>query len=135
MLYYPLLLYFFFGMAAFLARALYPAAGTVDTWTDIVVEIIFIFMLCFVVPNGAASKQNKVPTDGNLFFVLAIGFVIVMGRYAVGDITGIAFNPAIASSLGIKHCGLCLGVGCASYELVGPVLAALLCDLVRPEGA
>jgi aquaporin Z len=35
-------------------------------------------------------------TQGNSFYGLAIGFTVVVGAFAVGGISGGAFNPAIA---------------------------------------
>mmetsp|Transcript_62426 Transcript_62426/g.157972 ORF Transcript_62426/g.157972 Transcript_62426/m.157972 type:complete len:1101 (+) Transcript_62426:114-3416(+) len=97
-----------------------------------VVEVIYTFMLCFVVLNCAASKQNNSPTDGNQFFALAIGFVIVAGGYAVGGISGAAFNPAVAIALDVKHAGFSWGIWYGLFELIGGALAALLYKIVRP---
>ena len=35
-------------------------------------------------------------TAGNSFFGLAIGFTVLAGAFAVGDVSGGAFNPAVA---------------------------------------
>ena len=43
-------------------------------------------------------------TDGNSFYGLAIGFTVLTGAFAVGGISGGAFNPAIA--LGAMVTGL-----------------------------
>jgi aquaporin Z len=43
-------------------------------------------------------------TQGNSFYGLAIGFTVVAGAFAVGGISGGAFNPAIA--LGAMVSGL-----------------------------
>ncbi|CAJ1393494.1 unnamed protein product [Effrenium voratum] len=63
-------------------------------------ELIYTFMLCFVVLNCAASRRNNPKDDPNQFFGLAIGFVIVAGGHAVGGVSGAALNPAVALSLG-----------------------------------
>ncbi|MCH8124326.1 MAG: aquaporin, partial [Bacteroidetes bacterium] len=34
-------------------------------------------------------------TEGNSYFGLAIGFTVMVGVVAVGDISGAAFNPAV----------------------------------------
>jgi aquaporin Z len=57
-----------------------------------VVELLFTFALCYVVLNVATSKSQL----GNSFFGLAIGFTVLAGAYAVGGISGGAFNPAVA---------------------------------------
>lgn len=55
-------------------------------------EIIFTFALVYVVLNTAATKA----TEGNSFYGLAIGFTVMVGAFAVGGISGGAFNPAVA---------------------------------------
>ena len=57
-----------------------------------VAEILFTFGLVWVVLNVATARG----TDGNSFYGLAIGFTVVAGAFAVGGISGGAFNPAIA---------------------------------------
>merc|ERR1719453_1290762 len=61
-------------------------------WEAMLAEILYTFMLCFVVLNVAAAKKNA----GTQFYGLAIGFVIVAGAYGAGNISGGAFNPAVA---------------------------------------
>ena len=56
------------------------------------VELIFTFALCYVVLNVATSRDQL----GNGFFGLAIGFTVLAGAFAVGGISGGAFNPAVA---------------------------------------
>jgi aquaporin Z len=63
------------------------------------VELIFTFGLCYVVLNVATSKDQL----GNGFFGLAIGFTVLAGAFAVGGISGGAFNPAV--SLGAATAG------------------------------
>lgn len=58
----------------------------------LLVEFLFTFALAWVVLNSATSKA----TEGNSFYGLAIGFTVVAGAIAVGDISGGAFNPAVA---------------------------------------
>jgi aquaporin Z len=65
-----------------------------------VVELLFTFALCYVVLNVATSKDQV----GNSFFGLAIGFTVVAGAFAVGGISGGAFNPAV--TLGAATGGL-----------------------------
>jgi aquaporin Z len=86
-------------IAALVARAvvnppsvtsLHPSGHTL-TATGIV-EFLFTFALCYVVLNVATSKDQV----GNSFFGLAIGFTVVAGAFAVGGISGGAFNPAVS---------------------------------------
>jgi len=57
-----------------------------------VVELLFTFALCYVVLNVATSKNHP----DNSFYGLAIGFTVVAGAFAVGAISGGAFNPAVS---------------------------------------
>lgn len=66
----------------------------------LIAEFLFTFALCFVVVNVATAKG----TSGNSFYGLAIGFTVLAGAYAVGAVSGGAFNPAVA--LGITIMGL-----------------------------
>jgi aquaporin Z len=54
-------------------------------------ELLFTFALCYVVLNVATSKHHP----DNSFYGLAIGFTVVAGAFAVGTISGGAFNPAV----------------------------------------
>lgn len=58
----------------------------------ILAELIFTFALVYVVLNVAATKAN----DGNSFYGLAIWFTVMAAAFAVGGISGGAFNPAVA---------------------------------------
>merc|ERR1719388_716045 len=100
-------------------------------WDAALAEILYTFMLCFVVLNVATASKNA----GNQFFGLAIGFVIIAGGYAAGNISGGAFNPAVAFGIDFASAGLGFGWGFAyaAYELIGAALAAVLFRVVRPD--
>jgi len=69
------------------------AAGAMaSTGKMLVVEFLFTFTLAYVVLNVATAKG----TEGNSFYGLAIGFLVVVGAISVGWVSGGAFNPAIA---------------------------------------
>jgi len=104
-----------------------------DPWHAVLAEVIYTAMLCFVVLNVAASRRNNPPDNGNQYFALAIGFVIVAGGYAAGGISGACFNPAVALGVDIKRFGLGWGFVWGLAELSGAVLAVLLYRLVRPD--
>merc|ERR1719453_2814574 len=96
-----------------------------------VAETLYTFMLCFVVLNTACALKTN---SDNQFFGLAIGFVIVAGGYAVGGISGGAFNPAVACAIDLLHSNIgarwCWAY--VAFEFLGAVIAAMLFRLVRP---
>jgi len=100
-------------------------------WEAMLAEVLYTFMLCFVVLNVATARKN----EGNQFYGLAIGFVVIAGGYAVGDISGGAFNPAVALGIDISSAGIGIGWGFAytSFELLGCAFAALMFRVVRPD--
>jgi aquaporin Z len=68
-----------------------PLSGR-GIWTALIAEFLFTFALCYVVLNVTASRDSH----GNAFYGLAIGFTVVAGAFAVGGLSGGAFNPAVA---------------------------------------
>lgn len=60
-------------------------------------EFLFTFALAYVVVNTATAKG----TSGNSFYGLAIGMTVMTGAFAVGGISGGAFNPAVAVGVGV----------------------------------
>lgn len=102
-----------------------------------VAELFYTAMIAFAHLNCAVSLRNNPEDDNNCFFGLAIGFVIVAGGYAAGDISGASFNPAITLGLDVTGAG---GTGkddkfwrlaYVGYELLGAGLAALLFHVCR----
>lgn len=88
-----------------------PVAMTPPTVPALLAEFLFTFALAWVVLNTATSKN----TQGNSFYGLAIGFTVMTGAYAVGGISGGAFNPAVA--IGITTMGI-VGAGSIWIYLV-----------------
>jgi aquaporin Z len=62
-----------------------------------VAEFLFTFALAYVVVNAATAKG----TSGNSFYGLAIGMTVMTGAFAVGSISGGAFNPAVAIGVAV----------------------------------
>ena len=91
------------GVAMFLTGGVEkPAGPPVDVAKALVAEFVFSFALAYVVLNVATAKG----TAGNSFYGLAIGFTVLTGAFAVGSISGGAFNPAVAigaSVMGLIH--------------------------------
>ena len=107
-----------------------PVEKGPETIPSVIVEILYMFALAYVVLNVATSKA----TAGNSYYGLAIGFTVVIGAFAAGPISGGAFNPAIATGLGV------MGVIKSSQvltlilaNLVGGVLAGLAFRFLNPD--
>lgn len=95
----------------------------------LVAEFLFTFALVFVVLNVATAKD----TSGNSFYGLAIGFTVLTGAFAVGNISGGAFNPAVA--FGITLMGLASWGSIWIYlvaDFLGGALAALTFKILNP---
>jgi aquaporin Z len=107
-----------------------PAANVAATGKMFVVELIFTLALTYTVLNVATARG----TEGNSFYGLAIGGIVLVGAFAVGGVSGGAFNPAIA--LGASVTGLFKWSHYWIYllaELVGGVAGALAFLFVQPE--
>jgi aquaporin Z len=77
-----------------------PAATEYSVLAKLLAEFLFTFALVYVVLNAATAKG----TAGNSYYGLAIGFTVAAGAFAVGPVSGGAFNPAVA--LGASTCGI-----------------------------
>jgi len=103
---------------------LQPGEG--HTWISAyLAEMVFTFLLCFVVLSVATVK--KVLTN---FFGLAIGSCVTAGGYAIGAVSGGSLNPAV--SAGIALSSLAGGHGIFHmfayiiFEILGAIIAAVL---------
>ena len=67
------------------------AAG-VTMWQAILVEAFFTFVLCFVILTVATTKKF----EGNYVYGLAIGLTLAACAFAGGNLSGGAYNPAVA---------------------------------------
>ena len=85
-------------------------------------EFIGTFGLAYVILNVATAKG----TAGNSFYGLAIGFTVVGMAFALGGISGGAFNPAVA--VGITVMGLAKAANLWIY-LAGNFGAAIADDI------
>jgi aquaporin Z len=98
----------------------------------LVAESLFTFALVYVVLNVATAKG----TSGNSFYGLAIGFTVLVGAFSVGNISGAAFNPAVAA--GISLMGLSSWPNIWIYlvaDFAGGAVAAGAFKLLNPESA
>ncbi len=93
-------------------------------------EFLFTFALVFVVLNVATAKG----TSGNSFYGLAIGFTVMTGAFAVGNISGGVFNPAVA--VGVSMMGLSAWTNLWIYlvaDFAAGAAAALAFRVVNPS--
>ncbi|WP_010584960.1 MIP/aquaporin family protein [Schlesneria paludicola] len=93
-------------------------------------EGLFTFALAYVVLNTATAKANA----NNSFYGLAIGFTVLTGAFAVGGISGGAFNPAVA--VGISMLGFTSWSNIWIYligDLAGGALAAIAFKIINPS--
>lgn len=74
-------------------------AAPVNIAPAMLAEFLFTFALCYMVLNCATVAG----TSGNSYYGLAIGFTVMVGAYAVGDVSGGAFNPAVAVGITLMH--------------------------------
>jgi len=92
-------------------------------------EFLFTFALVYVVLNAATAEG----TSGNSFYGLAIGMTVMTGAFAVGDISGGAFNPAVA--LGITLLGISAWHNIWIYLVANfgaAVVAPVIFQLINP---
>ena len=94
-------------------------AAQPDIAAAFLAELAFTFALAYVVLNVATAAE----TSGNSYFGLAIGFTVLAGAYAVGSISGAAFNPAVA--VGISLMGLSSWANIWIFLVAGFLGAAL----------
>ncbi len=100
-----------------------PAPGADSSIAQAVLaEILLTFALVLVIMNVATSKA----TEGNSYYGLAIGFTVAAGAFAVGGVSGGAFNPAVGTGPIIVD-ALVGGGGFGNLWLywVAPVLGSL----------
>ncbi len=76
-----------------------PAPKELDIVPVLIAEVLGTIALVYVTLNVTTSQK----TSGNSYFGLAIGFTMMAGLYLFGNVSGGAFNPAIA--LGMTMAG------------------------------
>jgi aquaporin Z len=116
-------------VALFLVGSPKAAALTPAVAPAFVAEFLFTFALVYVVLNTATAKA----TSGNSFYGLAIGFTVLTGAFAVGGVSGGAFNPAVA--VGLVTMGLVSAQSIPVHivaDLLGGAVAALVFKTINP---
>ena len=115
-------------------KLLHVAPGDGVTWVPaLLAEFVFSFALSYVVLNVATAKE----TQGNAYFGLAIGFTVMVGAFAVGGISGGAFNPAVGLSPALLEVIHGHGTTSAAWiyavgPLAGGTLAAIAFKALHP---
>ena len=113
----------------FLRAGIVVVPATPKVGPAFVAEFLFTFALIYVVLNAATAEG----TSGNSFYGLAIGMTVMTGAFAVGDISGGAFNPAVAVGISV--------LGLASWENIwiylvanfaAGAVAAVVFNLINP---
>jgi aquaporin Z len=106
------------------------ATEMANTTKGLLAEFLGTFALAYVVLNVATAKG----TSGNSFYGLAIGFTVLAMAYALGVVSGGAFNPAVAIGISIMKL--------ASWNVIwvyllgcfaGGVVAALVFRMNNPD--
>jgi aquaporin Z len=102
---------------------------TIKTGPAFLAEFLFTFALVYVVLNAATAEG----TSGNSFYGLAIGMTVMTGAFAVGDISGGAFNPAVA--IGISMLGVSTWSNLWIYlaaNFSAAIVAGFIFNLINP---
>lgn len=107
--------------------AIHPGTG-VSAFAALGAEIVFTTALVLVVLNVAATRE----TMGNSYYGIAIGFTVGAGAFAVGPISGAAFNPAVG--LAATFSGAVFGHESWAdvwIYLLGPLAGAAIAALIH----
>ena len=97
-----------------------PSGGVVAA---LLAETLYTFALTLVVLNVAVSAKTK----GNSYYGLAIGFTVMAAAFAVGGISGAAFNPAVGIGATVINALLANGSWNSLWiYIVGPITGAAL---------
>jgi aquaporin Z len=105
-------------------------SGDIKVAPSLLAEVLGTFALAYVILNVATAKA----TAGNSNYGLAIGFTVVVMAFALGGVSGGAFNPAVAT--GITVMGLAKAANIWIYlvaNFAGGALAALAFKFINPE--
>ena len=106
------------------------APGDIKIFPALLAEFVGTFALCYVVLNVATAKA----TAGNSNYGLAIGFTVAAMAFALGGVSGGAFNPAVAT--GITVMGLAKIANIWIYlvgNFAGGAAAAAAFKFINPE--
>jgi aquaporin Z len=118
------------GVVLFLKGDAKATPAVLAVGPSLLAEFLGTFALAYVVLNVATAKG----TAGNSNYGLAIGFTVTVMAYALGGISGGAFNPAVAFGIVRMHLtSLDSGWIYLLGNLSGGALAAAAFKFINPE--
>jgi len=96
----------------------------------LIAEFIGTFALVYVVLNVATAKA----TAGNSYYGLAIGFTVATMAFALGGVSGGAFNPAVALGITVMHLASVANLWVYwAANFAGGAAAAAVFRFINPE--
>jgi len=121
-------------VAAFVVLGLkgdpFVTPADIKIFPSLVAELVGTFALAYVVLNVATAKA----TSGNSYYGLAIGFTLMTMAFALGGISGGAFNPAVAIGITVLHLAKVSNLWIYLFaNLAGGALAAFTFRFVNPD--
>lgn len=106
------------------------SAAEIKPFPALIAEFLGTFALCYVVLNVATAKA----TAGNSNYGLAIGFTVMVMAFALGGISGGAFNPAVAVGITVMHLAKAANIWVYLIGNFGAAIAAaLVFKFVNPD--
>jgi aquaporin Z len=118
------------GLALYLKGDSTATPGEIKVVPALLAEFVGTFALAYVVLNVATAKG----TAGNSNYGLAIGFTVMTMAFALGGISGGAFNPAVAVGITIMHLAKTANLWIYFVaNFAAGALAALVFKFVNPE--
>ncbi|QQS43604.1 aquaporin [Candidatus Roizmanbacteria bacterium] len=92
----------------------------------LLVEVLFTFLLAFVVLHVAYSDKVK----NNHYYGAAIGLTLMTAAFIGGPTSGGAFNPAVGLSPYLyKFADLSKNIDAAGFYLIGPMIGGILAGM------
>ena len=96
----------------------------------LIAELVGTFALAYVVLNTATAKA----TSGNSYYGLAIGFTLMVMVFAFGNVSGGAFNPAVAVGITVMHIAKAVNLWIYLVaNFAAGALAAMAFKFINPE--
>ena len=118
------------GVVLFLKGDSVASPGELKIAPALLAELAGTFALAYVVLNVATAKA----TSGNSFYGLAIGFTVTTMAFALGGVSGGAFNPAVATGITVMHLEKAANIWIYLVaNLGGGALAAAAFRFINPE--